>query len=1139
MKLVRSLLCTVLLLLQFTPAVFAGWAHGSASYFNSGATQVNLNFVGVGGAYPFVDMAKAAAAPTASNVAISPANITTTGLPLTGSWTKYVSLPLTSQKPGDYYLIWSGGGPNTVMFNPGGTSVSGSLNGANGIYRFNPGTIQTANPNQDYISLTVGVQTPGTGYSPVTSLSVVNVNDYPAWQADPNAFTPEFIAAISNGKFGVVRFLNWMGSAFGGSNQAMWTDWLSRKPTNYNNFYGDEWRPNWWAGNPDNGGSGNDYTLTTPAAPTYIFGNGAPVDKQIMHVQFNQNATYIGSTDVSFSGNTVNWPGHIFTGNEPVAFAKTSTNLPSGLWDVPNYYVVASSIVPGVSFQISLTPGGSAISSFGTGASGTYYGVRLPTLNINGTGAYPIRVPYGDAPGYVGGSSTSGTSILTLGSPGQLSWPSHGLSTNAGIVLTTTGTLPSGLSANVEYFAIVVDANTLELAATPGGAAINFTGSQSGTQTAQYVYSNDLPITTNGGSPVYGTMVFDADMQSWLKVGADLRDNSVGLNNGVPPEVLLNLAIKVRAHPWFTSSAFALDPMTDFWPSFAAYVRDHAPPWMIPRYEGVNEEWNSGGSFWGAHYAWNKSWLHWGLQFNADAWQGKTLSTLGQAINAVYGGTPDGTKYWLTDGLQTVAYYTGPQVTAQAERLTSSYYVNQSAPAQSGYSKSPAYDYATHVNIADYLGSFDSETLTELQLAIDYSSANANNPTAQTANLNTYVDALVGSTISGTSILSMGSPGQLLWPSHGLSTGDQVVLYTTGSLPTGLSPYGVYWVTVVDANTLELSTSNGGALINFTGSQSGTQTATVVDIVNKPTVANIAAQTQAFASWAAGYTNLAGKSIGLHFYEGGFSFFGPVQDATTTVSAITAPGATTTVTVGSTTTLTCGGYCSAATGVAARVGGAVSFSGVGGMTQLNTSSFSASFTGGGSANITGTNSLILNQAVSFLNNGGQGFVLPSEIVPGAPYYVVSAGNPFQISATRGGTPITFSEGTISFYVLAYPGWFVTNVSGQQITLDVDSSTFGTYTSGGTLTYTTSAQQMKTFGVASMKAPDLQGILYGNTTPIPSLFSSISSIGAVFPSKFQLNGSGGDPWGELQPSVYPPYPTTGEWPALQAFSPNYH
>jgi hypothetical protein len=52
--------------------------------------------------------------------------------------------------------------------------------------------------------------------------------------------------------------------------------------------------------------------------------------------------------------------------------------------------------------------------------------------------------------------------------------------------LQTTGALPTGLTANTTYYVVNSATNTFQLSATRGGAAINTSGTQSGTHTAIY-----------------------------------------------------------------------------------------------------------------------------------------------------------------------------------------------------------------------------------------------------------------------------------------------------------------------------------------------------------------------------------------------------------------------------------------------------------------------------------------------------------------------------------------------------------------------------------------------------------------------------------------------------------------------------
>jgi hypothetical protein len=79
-----------------------------------------------------------------------------------------------------------------------------------------------------------------------------------------------------------------------------------------------------------------------------------------------------------------------------------------------------------------------------------------------------------------------GTGVFTL--TGMPTSPMYSLSTGQTTVLSTTGSLPTGVVAATKYYVIALTATTFKLASTPAnalaGTAIALSGSQSGTQTA-------------------------------------------------------------------------------------------------------------------------------------------------------------------------------------------------------------------------------------------------------------------------------------------------------------------------------------------------------------------------------------------------------------------------------------------------------------------------------------------------------------------------------------------------------------------------------------------------------------------------------------------------------------------------------
>lgn len=97
-------------------------------------------------------------------------------------------------------------------------------------------------------------------------------------------------------------------------------------------------------------------------------------------------------------------------------------------------------------------------------------------------------VAYGAHNGY------RSTFTITIASPGVVTWTAHGHSAGDTFVPTTTGALPTGLTAGATYYIINPTTDTFQLSLTSGGAAINTTGSQSGTHTGTTGTSDPLNI---------------------------------------------------------------------------------------------------------------------------------------------------------------------------------------------------------------------------------------------------------------------------------------------------------------------------------------------------------------------------------------------------------------------------------------------------------------------------------------------------------------------------------------------------------------------------------------------------------------------------------------------------------------------
>ena len=105
------------------------------------------------------------------------------------------------------------------------------------------------------------------------------------------------------------------------------------------------------------------------------------------------------------------------------------------------------------------------------------------------------------------------TFTVTVASPGVFTHTAHGFLGGERIRLSTSGTLPTGLNTTTDYFVLYVGPNTFNLSLTQGGAAINTSGTQSGTHS--YLQTN---WGLGDGSTTFGMPWLPAG-ESWIHGG--------------------------------------------------------------------------------------------------------------------------------------------------------------------------------------------------------------------------------------------------------------------------------------------------------------------------------------------------------------------------------------------------------------------------------------------------------------------------------------------------------------------------------------------------------------------------------------------------------------------------------------------
>jgi hypothetical protein len=720
----------------------------------------------------------------------------------------------------------------------------------------------------------------------------------------------------------------------------------------------------------------------------------------------------------------------------------------------------------------------------------------------------------------------------------DVSMQNHGLADNNQVYLT--GRTPSGFTETIFrgnsimlYFVRVLDANTFQLSAAKGGAAI--VAGRSGSCTINPY----LTISINGGQPIpvwnhfsipypqsfleyptggrydsLRTLVFDATFGSFIDFGTG------GGNCSVPPEVCLDLCYKLGAHPWFVTPFLALDPATDWLSQLAALIKSKyqngKAPWMVPRFETPNECWNAFGTN-DTQYAVQKAIQYgWGtgMPGNCNNWIGKVASIGGQQLANVFGGAKLGIAYHWIVGVQT----SGGLGNSDDRLAASKFLTSDPNPVQSPYRRyapvakgggSPQ-NWVSHICVANYFSPLRRYTCQELVDGYAFGVANVADPAARAAITEAYIDTLANP--RSMAMVTSGSP-KVICTRHSLSVGEQVVFLTRP--PAGFVLGRPYFVkTIIDESTITLSASKGGLPMSSEGG--GTAALALSGPFN---LANNFILFTQWKDWAAGF-----GVENMTAYEGGYSADYLTGDWSTSIVGAT-QASTCVLTLAPTSN---NPERSGMSGNPAVAGMAVAISGVNGMTQLNNSSTKGPVRFSRNT-VMWPNSFSAGQAVIFFNGR-----LPGNVKPFIPYYVLSSGlstSVFQISAVAGGPPITF-EGN-SFGNTGQAVWVVQSVSGSQIVLELDSSTFGTYKSGGSLSYVGSASYSNTLRGAGKLAQNLKTYLLQD-------YGLFIAAGGEFPSCFQLGGlppaPGTDVWSILN-DVYQPFSTSPQALAIQAFNGN--
>ena len=604
----------------------------------------------------------------------------------------------------------------------------------------------------------------------------------------------------------------------------------------------------------------NSFEVSTAAGGSPVVTSGSQSGTQTAYAYVAPRSPPSSSVAISVaSPAVVTWASHGLSAGTPIVFSTTGS-LPTGLTAGATYYVLAAGLTAN-SFEVSTTPAGSFYGGSTVAApvatSGTQSGTQTaqtftnlfsephysdfpstlanlswpsqPSAQVASASNFSIRWD-----GYLVAGLASATNLVSIANPAVVTWfqngvsSPHGLSAGTPVVFSTTGALPTGLTAGTTYYVLTagLTANTFEVSTTPGGSAVSTSGlSQSGTQTVSVApgnsvtYSYNFNVQASDGARVYLDTT-GAGITNSKIIDAWTADSSATTPIATGSPITLNAGQPYR----FRVEYFQSENNT------------------VTNNGFINLQWQQGaGSFANIPGA---------NLLRMDPLTGVATETAG-LFAAFYNNIA------LTDpplyAAQDINSPTFNGSNSASSVTTYSFITSKPSSGSLGTASNNNWSgrLTSYLKATSGAGNYQFQLLAQTagQLVVDGSvvipftagNSPASSALSWTANsvhsveVDFYDVATNGEAIlnwannqgSSTVTITAASPAVVSWTAHGLAAGTPVTFTTTGALPTGLTPGAVYFVATagLTANTFEVSTTSGGGALNTSGTQSGTQTA--------------------------------------------------------------------------------------------------------------------------------------------------------------------------------------------------------------------------------------------------------------------------------------------------------------------------
>jgi hypothetical protein len=649
-----------------------------------------------------------------------------------------------------------------------------------------------------------------------------------------------------------------------------------------------------------------------------------------------------------------------------------------------------------------------------------------------------------------------------------------------------------------------------------------------------------INVGVNGNNGLYATQwtaVFDALLGLWITEPG-------GILSGWPPELQVRLCAEVGAHCHFSSPTYGFETCNDYWHTgLATYCRDNKPAWMTIIMEGPNETWNSEGGP-------NQIWYANTKQMKRNGWSPYPYTVPGGfAISAIVNVSPVfgagyvdltlsnasslivGSCLRLNDmsssgitGLNQSVWVVAKNVGGNANKITAKHLTAFSGTyTGSGGVASPASD--------DSHGWY-GRGMAQMGAAW----AAVFGTTKGWPHYAISIGVQTGYGFGG----FVGCDSHVeRFESHGwvVEGGLAAKTYADAYCPAtyyGPSVYGSLVETEDAFNYCVTSRSNSTTRATLLAAYIGT----LYDVsTTRPTLPYILTE---YTNWR-DYVKAKGVTRAIA-YEGGYSpdyvppTF-PYDDGWWgSMCAVAGANKATScvVTLGTTyhgrSFLSTDPNLQFPTTNPIKPGMLFFARNILGMTQLNncecvgepgyTGFNNLTFIGGGSANITYTGAKMpaVGQGIVFIpvNNGYGNYQdtdpthrFPPPLELRVPYYVVfSSGSTIRIALNKTDPAITFATGAdTSAGIAAVTGWMVLSKSGQNITIDCDSTLFSTWTAGAGQWMHVAASDwwINVYRSGSKQAPELVAANTKHYTDYASVTDA--TFTALYPSNYSFTALG--------------------------------